>query len=702
MAAAVIVTQVVALFSPRTLRGKMRNDQNAEERSLRRTIDRTMPMIMAAAAALALASAVTAELPALIPREVLFGNPVREFPAISPDGSKLAYFAPDEKGVMQVWVGPLDPAGAKPVTRDPHRGIQAYFWAADSRHILYEQDSDGDETFHVYSAEPGGSVVRDLTPFQGVRAQNLLTSVRRPGEILVGLNLRKRDAFDMYRIDLETGAVHLDTENPGDVLSWTTDSGFVIRAATCFDPKTAETIVRVRDDAKSPWRDLLHIPFEDGSMFGQVNGGTTIVGFEPDGLSLDVVSAVHSNTQRLERIDAATGRTIEVLAEDPRSDVTEDPLGIMSPLALTDPATGRLQAVAFDRGVREWKFFDPGVRSDFEKIGRTLRGFLDVLSRDMADRKWVVLQLVDDGPLTFYLYDRASGEAKLLFQDQPQLSKYTLAPQKVVTIHARNCVELPAYLTLPVGIPPKNLPLILSPHGGPWWRDHWGFDPNSQWLANRGYAVLQVQFRGSIGFGKKFLNLGNHEFGLKMEDDSIDGASWAVQQGIADPKRLAVMGASAGGYATLRAITEPPNMFAAAVDIVGPSDLALLFSTMPAGWGAVKTRWVRRIGDVEHDAELNRKLSPLYHADAIQTPLLIGQGVNDPRVNVENSNRIVAALREKKIPVTYIAYPDEGHGFARPENNLDFNGRVEEFLAKHLHGRAEPWKKIEGSTAEVR
>jgi dipeptidyl aminopeptidase/acylaminoacyl peptidase len=620
---------------------------------------------------------------------------------LSPDGARLAYLAPDEKGVLQVWVGGSDGAGARPVTRDPHRGVQLYEWAQDSRHLLYEQDSDGDENFHLYSADLSGGPVRDLTPFQGVKAQNLCTSPRKPGEALVGLNLRKRDLFDMYRIDLETGALRLDTENPGDVISWTKDIDLVIRGATVFDPKTLETVVRVRDSAGAPWRDLVRMPFESSTMFGQYNGGSVIAGFEPDGRSLDVVSALHSPTQRLERIDARTGETLAVLAEDPRSDVAEDLFDVV-PLVLREPSTGRLQAVAFEYGMREWKFFDDAVRTDFEALGRAHRGFLGVVSRDTADRHWVVVQLVDDGPLTFFLWDRGGRKETPLFQDQPALSKYALAAQKFVTFRARDGVVLPAYLTLPPGIPARKLPLVLFPHGGPWARDHWGFDPIVQWLANRGYAVLQVEFRGSTGFGREFLNLGNHEFGLKMEDDSIDGARWAVAEGIADPKRLGIMGASAGGYATLRAITEHPDMFVAAVDLVGPTDVSLLFSTMPAGWGAVKNRWIRRIGDVEHDPELNRRLSPLFHVEKIRTPLLIGQGANDPRVNIENSNRMVAALRAKKLSVDYVVYPDEGHGFQRPENNLDFFGRAEEFLAKHLGGRAEPWKKIEGSTAEVR
>ena len=652
-------------------------------------------------AVVAVAGFAAAELPPLVPREVLFGNPVKELPAISPDGSRLGWLAPDDKGVQQVWVGAGDGSGAHAVTRDPHRGVQFYRWAEDSRHLLYTQDSDGDENFHVYSAGIDAGFVRDLTPFQGVKAQNILTSPRRPGEILVGMNLRRRDLFDMYRIDLETGASRLDTENPGDVLSWTTDADFVIRAATAFDPKTLETVVRVRDSAGAPWRDLLRMPFESATMTGQYNGGSVISGFEPDGQSLDIASALHSPMQRLERIDAATGKTLQVIAEDPRGDVADDLFDDV-PLTMREPGTGRLQAVAVEYGTREWKFLDPAVRADFEAFGRTHRGFLMVMSRDTADRRWVVLQVVDDGPLTFFLWDRDAKKETPLFQDQPALAKYRLAPQEFVTIRARDGVTLPAYLTVPEGVARKNLPLVLFPHGGPWFRDHWGFDPIVQWLASRGYAVLQVEFRGSTGFGQKFLNLGNHEFGLKMEDDSIDGARWAVAQGIADPKRLAIMGISGGGYATVRAISEHPEMFVAAIDLVGPTDLSLLLSTMPPGWGAVKNRWIRRLGDVEHDAELNRKLSPLYHVDTIRTPLLIGQGANDPRVNIENSNRIVAALREKKTPVTYVVYPDEGHGFARPENNLDFFGRADEFLGKQLGGRVEPWKKIEGATAEIR
>jgi dipeptidyl aminopeptidase/acylaminoacyl peptidase len=645
-----------------------------------------------------------AELPPLIPREVIFGNPQKQLPFLSPDGRRLAYLAP-EKDVLNVWVRTVGKSDDSPVTRDAHRPIFLYRWAEDAEHILFLQDSDGDENWHVYSVDLKTQLIRDLTPFQGAKAQNLITSPKRPDEILVGLNLRTPRLADMYRINLKTGAVVLDTENPGDVLSWTTDADFIIRAATAFNLKTAETTLRVRDSQSAPWRDLVVWPFEQMGMYGQINGGTVVADFASDGKSLLVVSALHSDTQRLVRIDAQSGKELEVLAEHPRSDVAEDFLSFpdFRPLVMVDPSTHAVQAVAFEYLQYEWKVLDPAVKADFDLLQKEHpESFMTVISRDHSDSKWILAESRSDRPIRFYLYDRATKHAEFLFTPRPEFDQYKMSETKAVEFPARDGMKLVGYLTLPVGVEPRNLPLLLYPHGGPWARDDAGFDTFTQWLANRGYAVLQVNFRGSTGFGKTFLNAGNHQFGLGMEDDMIDGVKWVIAQGIADPKRVAIMGGSAGGYATLRGVSSYPDLFRCGVDLVGPSDLKILFTSMPAGWGAVKTRWVRRMGDVEHDDELNRKLSPLYHVDQIRVPMLIGQGANDPRVNIKNSDVIVEALRKNKIPVTYIVYPDEGHGFARPENNLDFFGRVEDFLAKYLNGRAEAWVQIPGSTAEVR
>lgn len=653
---------------------------------------------------LCLFGSVAAELPPPILRDVIFGNPQKQLPLVSPDGTRLAYLAP-EHGVLNVWVRTVGKQDDTPLTREGHRPIFLYRWAEDAEHILYLQDSDGDENWHVYSIDLKTKMIRDLTPFQGVKAQNLLTSPKHPNEILVGLNLRIPRVADMYRINLTTGAVVPDTENPGDVLSFTTDPDDVIRAATAFNPKTAETTLRVRDGQDQPWRDLVVWPFEQMGMYGQINGGTVVADFASDGNSLFVLSALHSDTQRLVRIDAHTGKVIEVLAEHPQSDVAEDFLSFpdFRPLVMTNPSTHALEAVAFEYLQYEWRALDPAVKADFDALQKGHPGsFFAVISRDHADSKWVVAENRSDGPVRFYLYDRDRKHAEFLFTPRPEFDDYKLSQSSPILITTRDRLRLVGYLTLPVGVETRNLPLILYPHGGPWARDDWGFDPFTQWLANRGYAVLQVNFRGSTGFGKVFLNAGNHQFGLGMEDDMIDGVEWAIKEGIADPKRIAVMGASAGGYAALRGVSRYPDLFRCGVDLVGPSDLKILFTSMPAGWGAVKTRWVRRIGDVEHDEVLNRELSPLYHVDQIHVPMLIGQGANDPRVNIRNSNAIVEALRKRNIPVTYIVYPDEGHGFARPENNLDFFGRAEDFLAQCLGGRAEHWVKVSGSTAEVR
>ncbi len=644
---------------------------------------------------------VRAELPALIPREILFGNPERAAPQLSPDGKQLAWLAPDKDGVVNVWVGASDGVNPRQVTSENHRPIQWYAWAGDAQHILYLQDNAGDEINHLFSADLTNGNVRDLTPFRGVRAQNVLTDLQHPRFVLVALNLRDRQAFDMYRIDLETGAVTLEATNPGDVLTWTTDNDFVIRAATAFDGKSGNSIVRVRDGVDQPWRDLVVMPFEQALFAGQVVGGSLIAGFAPDGKSLIIHSALGSDEGRLVRVNLRDGQELEVLAQDARSDVANDGLGD-GPTVLEDPATNALQAVLFDYDHPHWVFLDPKVEADFKTIGRELAGFPDLISRDRADQKWTLAARRSERPASYYLFDRATKEVTKLYDEHPALAEAALASKKSVVIKARDGLELPAYLTTPVGVDAKNLPLVLLIHGGPWFRDYDNFDQEVQFLANRGYAVLQVNYRGSTGFGLKFLNAGTGQWGRGTQEDLYDAVQWAIEQGIADPKRVAAMGWSGGGFATLLALEQRPDLFTCGVDGVGPAELATLYRSFPSYWSNITARWRRRGGDFDHDEKLNREVSPLYHVDKIRDPLLIGQGRNDPRVPIANVNGMVTALREAKREVIYVVYPDEGHGFARPENNRDFYGRVEEFLAKHLGGRAEPWKKIEGATAELR
>lgn len=646
-----------------------------------------------------------ADLPPLIPRQVLLGNPVKASPALSPDGKHLAYVAPSPQGVSNVWVRTWGKQDDRMVTHDSHRGIYGFEWAADGRHLLFSQDSGGDENVHLFSVDLDSGKVRDLTPFPGVRVQNVLTNSRKPDELVVGMNRRDRHVFDMWRINLTTGAATLDTKNPGDVLAWSTDAELVIRAATAFDGETGRTTIRVRDSQHGPWRDLLVIPFERCCFWGQTNGGSLVAGFSQDGRSIYVVNPMLGDRTRLVQLDVKTGRQVTELASHPRSDVEYflAPGFEARPLVITDPRTDRVQAVAFNYTKIEWRVVDPTVRGDFEYLAAAHPGTFLVDGRDRDDRRWLVEYTTDDGPTAWYLYDRPRRKMELLFVDRPALTESRLARKTPVVIRSRDGLDLVSYLTLPPGTPARGLPMILFPHGGPWFRDRWGFDPWTQLLANRGYAVLQVNFRGSTGFGCTFFNAANHQFGdAAVLGDLADAVHWAVGQGIADPKRVGIMGGSFGGHATLCGLTFRPELFACGVDLVGPSNLRTLFAAMPTYWKPLKLRWVRRMGDVEHDEALNRRLSPLFHVENVRGPLLIGHGANDPRVHLAESEQMAQALRGRGLAVTLVVYPDEGHGFVRPENNLDFLGRAEEFLARNLGGRFEPWRKVPGATAQVR
>ena len=645
-----------------------------------------------------------AGLPPLIPREILFANPARTDPKISPDGSQLSWLAPDKSNTLNVWTSALDGTNAHCVTNETGDPIEWYTWAGDGKHVLYLHDNAGDEIPHLFSADLTNGNVRDLTPFRGVRAQNVLTNSRQPAAALVAMNLRDRTKFDMYRVDLETGAITLEAQNPGDVLTWRADNNFVLRAATAFDGTTGRTIIRVRDAADKPWRDLVVMPFERALFAGQVVNGSLVVGFDPDDKSLLIVSALHSDKGRLVRVDLQDGHELEVLAEDPQCDVEFVDVGRlgMEPGVILHPVTDALQAVEFNYTKPHWSFLDPKLKTDFENINREAPGFIDLVSRDNSDRTWIVAIRQSDAPGKFYTFNRDTKKLTPLFDENPELAKFKLAAKQPVVIKARDGLELVSYLTTPVGIEPKKLPMVLLIHGGPWDRDSNDYDQEVQFLANRGYAVLQVNYRGSTGFGITFFNAGNLQVGLGMVEDLFDAARWAVDQGIADPKKVAAMGGSGGGFATLRALEMRPDLFTCGVDEFGPTDEAMGLRLFPKYWSNIVARWRRREGDVDHDENWNRKISPLYHTDAIRAPLLIGQGKNDPRVTIENADAMVAALRKAKREVTYVVYADEGHGFARSENQFDFYGRVEEFLAKHLGGRAEPWKKIAGTTAELR
>ena len=403
-----------------------------------------------------------------------------------------------------------------------------------------------------------------------------------------------------------------------------------------------------------------------------------------------MINSVEANAARLLEVDLQTGQTA-VIAEDPQYDVS----GVMR-----HPKSHALQAVRFVRARREWTLLDPSLQADFEALASIRDGDWNIDSRDLADTTWIVSYLLDDGPVYYYLYDRATKTATLLFSNQPALEEYTLAKMTPITFPARDGLTLNGYLTLPPGLEPNNLPLVLFVHGGPWARDTWGFSAQPQSLANRGYAVLQVNFRGSTGYGKAHLNAGDREWGAKMHTDLLDAKKWAIAQGCADPNLVAIMGGSYGGYATLAALTFTPEEFVCGVDIVGPSNLITLLQTIPPYWETLVATFYKRMGHLD-ETEFLKSRSPLFFVDEITKPLLIAQGANDPRVKQAESDQIVAAMRERGLPIEYLVFPDEGHGFARPENNRKFQSVVESFLAKYLGGRAEP-PSIEESTEDLR
>jgi dipeptidyl aminopeptidase/acylaminoacyl peptidase len=611
-----------------------------------------------------------AELPPLIPRQVLFGNPVKTAARISPDGKRLSYIAPDKKNVLQVWVQTIGKDDARAVTKDAKRGIRIHMWTYAPDTLLYMQDQGGDENFHVYAVNVKDGSVRDLTPYKGVRARIVGLHRDYPNELLVGLNRRNPRLFDVYRIDLPSGKATLDTTNPGDVIDWTTDPKFRVRIAQA-PTRAGGVAIRYRKDDKAEWTKLLEWGPED-------NDGR-VLGFTADGKDLWLLSSQGRDTLSLVKRGVGTGKE-ELIAADPRADAQE---------VIMNPKTYQVEAVSFDYERQHWKPLNREIAADLEALKKGAPGEPSVVSRTRDLKTWVVAYTDDVRPTTFYLFDRPTKKLTKLFVDRPELAKYTLAPMKPVTIPSRDGLKLVSYLTLPMGVAAKKLPTVLLVHGGPWARDNWGYDPTAQWLANRGYAVLQVNYRGSTGFGKKFLHAGDREWAAKMHDDLIDAVDWAVKKGYADPKKVAIYGGSYGGYAALVGASFTPDVFACAVSVVGPSNLVTLLKSIPPYWEPMRKLFALRVGDVEKEQKFLESRSPLFRAAKIKIPLLIAQGANDPRVKQAESEQIVAALRKAGKPVEYLLFADEGHGFARPENRLKFQAAAEAFLAKYLGGRAE-------------
>ena len=630
----------------------------------------------------------------LIDRAELFGNPVASQGRISPDGQWVSWIAPDD-GVMNVWVAPAsDPDDGTVITDDRHRGISNHFWSTDSKYVMFAKDNDGDENFHVYASNPRTGDIRDLTPVaDGARAQILGVSRDRPGVILVGLNARNPQLTDLYEVNIETSERELIAENPG-YAAWITDNTYAPRMAMVPQPDGGMQAVYLNEDM-TPGKLFADIPSED--MLS-----TNVAGFSRDNNTVYLIDSRERNVAAGVAVDLTTGER-RVIAEPTRADLS----GI-----LTDNETYEPIAYSVNYLKDEWTALNDEAAAEIAFLQSNLEGEFSISSRSEDDNTWIVYEGAAEAPGQYYVYDRSADTLTPWFATRPDLADAPLQPMHPLELKSSDGKTLVSYLTLPPGSDPDGdgrpdeaVPMLLWVHGGPWARDSYGYDTIHQWMANRGYAVLSVNYRGSTGFGKDFTNAAVGEFAGKMHADLVDAVDWAIAEGIAQEDKVAIGGGSYGGYATLIGVTFTPDKFACGVDIVGPSSLATLIESFPEYWKPfLAGTWFRYVGD-PLDPEARAAMierSAISRIDDIRVPLRVGQGGNDPRVTKPEADTLVAAMQANSLPVTYINYPDEGHGFQKPENRLSFFAAMEGFLGKCLGGRVQPiGDSFEGSSAEV-
>jgi len=603
--------------------------------------------------------------PKLIPIGVLFGNPTKTMPSISPDARRLSYVAP-YNGVLNVWVKTIGRTDDRAITRDDDRGITKYFWAYDNKHILYIQDLVGTDNCRLCGVDVDAGEIRDFTPFDSIKVRIVSYSKRFPHELIIQMNKENRSLGDAYRLDVETGALAMVAKNPGNILRWIADNDLIVRGAVAEGPQGGSELI-VRKDEKSPWVTVCSWNSEDRISSGALR-------FTGDGTGIYCLDARGFNTGRLVKIDIADG-SVTVIAEDPKSEIVS---------AFFQVDTYETQALAFAHEHIEWTILDNSLRNDFDAVAKLDRGDFEFAGTDASDSTWVLRFNKDDGPVSYYLYDRRTKHGTFLFDEIPDLRNYALARMEPISFKARDGLEIPGYITYPAGEKRKSLPLVLLVHPDPYSRDYWGFNPEVQWFANRGYVCLQVNYRCSWGYGKNFSNAGNKEWGGKIQDDLVDAVGWAVAQGIANPKRMAIFGSSFGGYATLVALTTTPDLFSCGIDISGPSDLLGWLDARTAGYGGYKSIFYELVGNPETEAEMLRSRSPLFAVDRIRAPLLIMQGGRDQLTPNADAERIVAALKKNGVPCEYLYYPDEGRGISKPQNRMKFWETAEQFLAKYL------------------
>ncbi|MGO9836274.1 MAG: prolyl oligopeptidase family serine peptidase [Polyangiaceae bacterium] len=656
------------------------------------------PQAVAMAATASPARAPRAE-PALLSRSVLFAPPDHADVKISPDGQRIGWLGPLPGG-LNLWVGPADDVGkAQPVTQETTGSVRSWWWTFGSDRIVFARERADDESGHLYVVDVAKKETRDLTPIDGVRAELLGLSPKRPKEALVGVNDRDKKFQDVYLVDIATGARKLVQQNDGGYDGWLADDDLRVRYGERQNSDASTDILRPAR-GKEPSSPLLHVPVEDSLS-------VEAVAFDKSGDALYLRDSRGRDTSALVALDTKSGKTT-VVVQDPRADAGQ---------VLLHPGAKTVEAVSFDYDKRIWNVVDSSVEGDLYYLQTFGDGTPLVTSRSLDEQRWIVGYAYPDGPTAYYRYDRDPdipgnpGKATFLFRSQDALEHAKLSAMKPVVVKARDGLDLVSYLTLPYAEDPRDegrpkapLPLVILVHDGPWSRVTGEYSPEHQWLASRGYAVLSVNYRGSTGFGKKFVEAANLQWGTRMQEDLIDVAKWAIDEKIANPAKVAIVGVGYGGYATLVGMTAGAQLFACGVDVGGPSNLLAFMQNIPPSGQSHVEGLARRVGDWRTDEgkRLLADRSPMTHVGAIKNPLLIEQGKTDPRVTETDTAQFVEALRAARVPVTYALYPDEGHTLKRTPNRMSFGVLTEIFLAQCLGGPYEPiGGDLAGSTLTV-
>ena len=602
-----------------------------------------------------------------IPLENFFKNPEKSSYQISPDGSFYSFMAP-YKNRMNIFIQKIGDSNATQLTFEEARDIAGYFWP-NNEQIVFLKDEAGDENFHLFGVNIDGSNPIGFTDFDGVRAQIIDDLPDQKDFVVIGLNKRNKQVFDPYRLNLKTGEISMLAENPGNIQGWMFDHDGKLRIATAIVDGVNQSIL-YRESEKDEFKTIITTNFKEG--------------FNPQFFTFDNKNIIGSSNLGRDKyaiveFDPITAKEVKVLYANDDYDVNG--VGYSRKRKV-------ITAAYFESWKSERHYFDSTSKATFEKIQKRLAGYEIGITGVNKDENILILRTYSDKSLgAYYIYNSEDDKMEKIVDVSPWIDENEMSNQLPIAYQSRDGLKINGYLTLPKGYNmenAKNLPVVINPHGGPWARDSWGFNPEIQFLANRGYAVLQMNFRGSTGYGRKFFEASFKKWGREMQDDITDGTQWLIDKGIADSTRIAIYGGSYGGYATLMGLVKEPKMYAAGVDYVGVSNMFTFMKTIPPYWEPMLEMMYEMVGDVEKDSTMLREVSPVFHVDKIKAPLFIAQGANDPRVNVDESDQMVKAMKEKGIDVEYLVKKDEGHGFRNEENRFEFYRAMEKFLNLQL------------------